>query len=471
MNNRESSLFMVNVFNQAQARSICFVLVCLAVFVWSTTPAKAISLIRDTEIEQLLKEYTDPIVSAANLDPNVVSLYIVNDPSLNAFVVGGHNIFFHTGMIVAVDNPNQLKGVIAHETAHIAGRHGALRRDAMAAATRPMLLSMALGIFAIAAGAPDAGMAIITGGQHIATMDILAYTRTQEASADQAGVGYLEKTGQSPYGVMSFFGKLRTQEVLSASRSWEYFRTHPLSSDRMAALRTRVNNSRYLGKPDSDSDQHRLKMAQAKLRGFLESPKAALNRFPTKDKSAPARYGRSVAYFRNADTDKALSEIDSLIAEEPKNPFFHELKGQILFESGRVGESVPSHQRSAELAPKSALFHLNLAQAIIADPKSETDMVANKRAQDELKRALHLDSDLSFAWHQLAITYAREDNPGMANMATAERYYLVGDIQQSAYFAVRAQSKLERGSVEWNRAIDILHVAQDYANRQKKKRR
>lgn len=462
---------MVNIFSRAQARSISIALFCVMVFASAITPANAISLIRDTEIEQLLKEYTDPIVSAAKLDPNVVTLYIVNDPSLNAFVVGGHNIFFHTGMIVAVDNPNQLKGVIAHETAHIAGRHGALRRDAMASATRPMLLSMALGIFAIAAGAPDAGMAIITGGQHIATMDILAYTRTQEASADQAGVGYLEKTGQSPYGIMSFFSKLRSQEVLSASRQWKYFRTHPLSSDRMGALRARVNSSRYLGRPDSDSDKHRLKMAQAKLRGFLDSPKAALNRFPTKDKSAPARYGRSVAYFRNADTEKALTEINSLIADEPSNPFFHELKGQILFESGRVRESIPSHQRSAELSPKSALFRLNVAQAIIADPKSETDMAANTQAQKELKRALDLDSDLSFAWHQLAITYARQDNPGMADMATAERYYLVGDIKQSAYFAMRAQSKLERGSIDWNRAVDILHVAQEYANQDKKRRR
>ncbi len=451
---------------------LCHILaaVGIAAFAITSTAQAQISTIRDAEIETLLREYTDPILVAAGLDPNSVNIYIVNDPTLNAFVAGGQNIFFHTGLIVAADTPNELIGVAAHETGHMSGGHLARMSDGLGAAKMPLYLGLGLGLIALAAGSPEAGMALIAGGQHIATMEMLAYTRVQESAADQAAVGFLTKTGQSANGLIGFFNKFRYQETMSEARRYPYWRTHPLSADRIAALRQRVGETPYADVKDSKESAYRFRMAKAKLYGFLDNPDVALRRFPQSNKSRPAKYARSVAYFRSGHIDKAIGELDDLIEAEPNNPYFHELKGQILFESGRIAESIPEHELAIKLAPTQALLRVNLAQAYIAQPGAEQNVETNQAAQEQLKIALNMDDQIPFAYHQLAITHARQGDPGLADLATAERFYRTGQMTEAATFASRAKDKLKKNTPQWNRAIDILNVAMIQREQQGRRR-
>ena len=428
-----------------------------------TGKALAISLIRDAEIEGLLRDYTDPIIEAAGLQPDAVDIYIVNDKSLNAFVAGGKNIFVHTGLIVEAEKPMELIGVLAHETGHIAGSHLARRSDGQRAATMPMLIGLGLGIIAAIAGAPDVGMAAIAGGQHVAMMEFLAYTRVQESAADQAAVTYLERTGQSSRGLYAFFEKFRYTEVFD-TRSRHippYWRTHPMSGDRINALANRIEASEYRDVEDSAESVRRFTMVQAKLRGFINPTWRTLNDYPLEDTSAEARYARAISWYRDVQIDKAVAEIDSLISEDPTNPYFRELKGQLLFETGRVAESIPHHRKAVELAPDEPLIRISLAQALIAEPGSEDDPKRNLEARAELQRALKNDEANPFAYNQLAITWAREGNEGMAALSTAEQYYYAGGLAGAAQFAVRAQQQLEKGTPAWHRASDIVNVARN----------
>lgn len=445
-----------------RALSASLALMILATF-GTISPAGAVGLIRDAEIEELLREYTDPILIAAGLQPDAVNIYIVNDPTLNAFVTGGKNIFLHTGLIVEAERPMELIGVIAHETGHISGGHLVRRSEGAKAASLPMLLGLGVGIIAALAGAPDLGMAAIAGGQHIGMMEMLAYTRVQESSADQAAVTFLDRAEVSPDGIVSFFEKFRYTEAFSTHSQHvpPYWRSHPMSSDRIAALSSRIEQSPFKDQPDSEESIHRFSMMQGKLRGFIDEPYATFRRYPPEDVSPEARYGRAIALYRQVHVDEALMEVDALIAEEPQNPFYHELRGQILFETGRVEDAIPHHARSVELAPDQALLRVNLAQALLAAPGSEADKKRSAQARDQLLAALTRDQDHPFTYHQLAITYAREGNEGMAALYTAEQHYHGGDIAGAANFAVRATHYLEKDTPGWHRASDILNVARN----------
>lgn len=429
----------------------------------SAGPAAAGGLIRDAEIEALLREYTDPILVAAGLQPDAVSLYIVNDTSLNAFVAGGKNIFIHTGLIVEADRPVELIGVIAHETGHIAGGHLARRSDGMKAAKFPMLIGLGVGIIAAVAGSPDVAMAAIAGGQHVAMMEMLGYTRVQESSSDQAAVTYLDKAGISSDGILTFFEKFRYTEVFATHSQHipPYWRTHPMSSDRIAALAQRVETSPYRGKKDSDESLHRFAMMQGKLRGFIDHPTATMRRYPPEDTSDEARYARAIAFYRLVEVDEAMAEIGALIAADETNPYFYELKGQILFETGRVADAIPLHARAVELAPDEPLLQINLAQAILAAPGSEKDPKAGPDAREHLLVALEADDTNPFAYNQLAITYAREGNDGLAALYTAEQHYHSGNMGGAETFAVRADHYLEKGTPAWHRASDIINVSRN----------
>lgn len=428
-----------------------------------SAPAHAIGIVRDAEIEKLLREYSDPIFVAAGLDPTTVNIYLVNDPTMNAFVAGGRNIFIHTGLILEAERPMELIGVIAHETGHITGGHLARMKDGASSATVPMLVGLGAGIIAALAGAPDVGMALMAGGQHAGYMEFLEFTRTQESAADQASITFMDEAGVSPDGILAFFEKFRYTEVFThrSGRIPPYWRTHPLSSDRINALASRVENSPNRGKEDSPESVRRFALMQGKLEGFVPEPYVALRLYPQSDHTAEARYARSIAYFRMVEIDKALAEVDSLIEEDPTYPYFYELRGQILFESGRVAEAIPFHQKAVDLDPEEPLLRVNLAQAMIALPDSEDDRANTELAKDNLLFAIARDRNNSFAYQQLAIAYAREGDEGMAALSTAERYYAIGDLAGAASFAGRAQQNLEKGTPGWHRAMDILNVARN----------
>lgn len=433
---------------------------CLIAF---APPALAQGLIRDAEIESMLRDDANPILKAAGLKPDDVHLYVINSPEMNAFVSGGQNIFVYTGIILESDSPDQLIGVLAHETGHIAGGHLARSDAAIATAGRPMLLTMGLGILAAAAGEPGAGAALIGSAQQFGALNYMAYSRVQESAADQAGAKFLEETHQSGKGLLSFYKRFQFQEVMSGANRYPYFRTHPLSSQRIDALQKEVTHSKYYNKKDSPEAIHRLNMVKAKIVGFLDSPQQVFNLYPETDTSMPARYARAIANYRAAATKKALEQIAQLIKEEPKNPYFQELYGQVLYESGHAEEAVKYHERSVELDPDAPLLHLNLAQALVATKKPD-DLV---RAKKELDYVLNREPGNSFAWYQMSLVHERQGHPGLAKLATAEQAYAMGDYLRAQGFAERAKQDLQPNTVAWRRANDItLVIAADPRIRQ-----
>lgn len=416
--------------------------------------ASAQSLIRDAEIEETLREWTDPILEVAGLTPADVGFYIINDPSLNAFVANGQNIHLHTGLIIAAESPAQIKGVIAHETCHIACGHSVSRQRAAEVASRPALISIGLGILAIAAGEGGAGAALIGSSQQFAALNFFVHTRSEESMADAAAVEYLTRLHQSTGGIVEFFENFRYQEVLSNARRYPYFRSHPLASDRIRAVRDMAEKSGLMNEPPTPREQLQYEMMRAKLIGFLDTANKVRNEYPASDVSAPAHYARSIAALQASDIDVALSEVDLLLAEQPDNPYFYELKGQILFESGRTAESVAPHKRSLELKPGQPLLLINYARSLNA--RDEPGDV--EAAETALRDALIAEPENAFAWAQLAITLEKQGRRAEAQLATAESAYSIGDIVRANLFAHRAVDQLERGTPTYRRADDILLI-------------
>ncbi len=448
-------------------KSFFAVLLAMVISIMHAAPAFAQSLLRDTEIEETMQDYTTPILRAAGLSPSAVDIYLVNDPSLNAFVTRGQNIFLHSGIILQSDTPNQLKGVIAHEAGHIAGGHIVRSDYGNRSAYGAMLIAAGVGLAAILAGEGSAGALILGGSQQFGAIEALAYSRVNESAADQYAAQYMEATGQSAQGLIDFFDRFRAQEVLSNARRYPYFRGHPLSSDRIDALRERVEESPYTNVTDTEVEQHRLEMAKAKLRGFLEGPQVVFSKYPPDDQSQPARYARAVAHYRAADLRNAIREIDSLITEEPDNPYFHELKAQILYESGQREKAIEPARKALELKPNAPLLEIALAQSLL-----ETSDRSNvNEAIDLLKSALTVEQGNSYAWYTLSRAYGELGQDALAKYAVAEQAYAVGDLQRARSFAQRAQEDLVRGDPQWRRASDIIVVSDAQLAKKRSRRR
>ncbi|PHS24299.1 MAG: peptidase M48, Ste24p [Robiginitomaculum sp.] len=422
--------------------------------VLSTSSSWAQGIIRDAEIESVIREWSDPIFKAAGLNASDVNIHVINDGSMNAFVTRGQNMFLHTGIILNAETPNELIGVIAHETGHMAGGHLARSDDALKKAARPMLLTMGLGILAAVAGAPDAAAVIMSSAQKNGTVTFFAYTRVLEASTDQAAENYMEATGQSGRGLLRFFQRFRYNEVFSGATRYPYFLSHPLSSERISALETRVEASPFKDVKDSAEDIAKLNMMKAKIIGFLNPPETTFSLYPETDTTKPARYARAVANYQIASTKTALKQMRALLEEEPENPYFNEFYGQILFESGQAQKALRYHSRAVELRPDSPLLRLNLAQALIATDTPENISLA----VGELKKVLAREHDNGFAWYQLSVAYERQGKITLAKLATAEQAYAMGDYLRARSFAQRALIELPQGTPEWRRANDITLV-------------
>ncbi len=432
-----------------------------------TTSAQ--SMLRDAETEAVLRDAIDPILRAANLDAKNVNIYLIGDASMNAFVTGGQNIFFHSGLLLEADDINQVIGVAAHETGHITGGHLARGDDAGRAATGITLLSLLLGAGAIAAGAGDAGAAIMMGGQTAALGNFLAFTRTQEASSDQAGAKYLDIAGVSGKGLVDFFGKLQNQEIryFAGEKQDGYWTSHPLTVDRITSLNEKVKASASYNKPADAALNHRFLRAKAKLAGFTYEPKRTLAAYPPSDTSEYAHYARAYAYHKDAEVDKARAEIDALLAGHPDDPYYLELKGQILLESGKPLEALPALRKAVKFAPNQPMIATLLGHALIAT-EDETNM---KEARTVLEKASAQDRENPFTWFQLGVVYDLAGDTPRAALASAERFSLSGDAQQALQSARYASQGLKRGSPEWIRAGDIAAIAEDALAKDKKNRR
>jgi len=430
------------------------------------TPAHAQSLIRDTEVERVLRAYLDPILGAAGLQPGAVHLYIVNDPSINAFVAEGQNMFIHTGLLMQLDVPNQVIGVMAHEAGHMAGGHLVRTGQGARVASIPLLLSMAVGVAAIAAGAPDAGSAILMGGQQIAQRTFLAFSRTQEASADQSGLRYLTATRQSGMGMVQVFKRFESQEILMSQHIDPFAQSHPAPVDRISALQTLVDASPYRDVKDSPASQYAFDMMRAKLRGYIERPEVTLRRYPVSDTGKPARYARAMAYFHQPNMAGAQAEIQSLLKDEPENPYFLEMSAQINVEMGKVEEGIAPYTKAVQILPDAPLIRVALGAAMLG---TENPKYIGPATQ-ELQTAIAMERDNAFAWYELSLAYARGGKTGMAELATAERCFALYALPCAVQFAGRSQRQLTQGSTDWQRASDIIAISQSQMADQRRNR-
>ncbi len=409
------------------------------------------SVIRDVEIENTLKEYGAPVWEAAGINPDSIHVIIINDPSLNAFVAGGQNIFFHTGLLQTAETPEQLIGIIAHETGHISGGHLVRGSSAMKDASAEAILSMVLGTAAaVLSGDPGAGAAVITGGQSIAQRSILSFSRAQESSADAAGMRFLDGAKLTSKGLKEFLEKLSGQEILPIDRQVEYLRTHPLTQDRIDAVRYHVEQSSY---SDNKANKHFYDLHErmrAKLLGYLK-PESALLRYAEKDGRLSARYARAIAYYRKGDIDKAEKAMNTLSKEEPDNPYFHELMGQIYFENGRVDEAIIAYKKAAELKPDAGLIEASYGHALLE--------AQNNRNLDEaierLNQSLKTEPRESSTWRFLATAWGRKNDEGMVAYCLAEEALSKGDIGSAKKWAERALKLLPKRSTYVIRAQDI----------------
>jgi predicted Zn-dependent protease len=411
-------------------------------------------VLRDTETELLFKDMSRPLIVAAGLDPNSVQVVLLGDPEINAFVATGQTVYVQSGLLAATDNVDQLQGVVAHELGHVVAGDAIRSASGEKAATGISILSLLLGVAAVAAGAGDAGMGIMMAGQRAALGEMLAFTRAQEATADASGARFLSKAGISGKGMLDFFNKLQNEEYRLAIYSKDSFdRDHPLSSERIEALQQKLKADPAWNKPSDPKLEARFERVKAKLMGYVD-PKHAVIKYPESDQSIPAHYARAYAYHLGGYPQKAEAEADALLATDPHDPFFLELKGQILLEGGKPKEAlVPL--REAVKGHDYPMISAMLGHALVAteDPKNFIE------AKQVLKTAVSRDNENPFAWYQLGIIYDREGDIARAALSTAERSNLEGDPKLALTSAQTAMKGIPTGTPDWLRAQDIAMVS------------
>jgi len=434
----------------------------LAVAVWlvaglvagsAARPAAAQTQIRDAEIENIIRGYAAPLLNAAGLDAEAFHLHLIKSDDLNAFVARGQRLFITTGLLRRSMNAGQVMGVMAHEMGHIAGGHLARINDALDTAGKTALITQLLGVAVGAlAGQPGGGAVFGSGGGAVAERALLHFTRGQEQAADQAAVTYLDKIGLSSSGMLEFLSILEQQEFLQSDRQDAYLRTHPITRNRIAFVRDHVQHSPISNKPAPPEFEEQHRRMVAKLDGFLAPPGNTLDKYKAEDGGVPARYARAIAYFRQPNLDEALPLMDSLIRDEPSNPYFHELRGQMLFENGRLAEALPEYEQAVKLRPDEPLIRTSLAhlQIELNRPELLESALAN------VKRALQADQFYPLAWHLAATAYGRRGEMGLSAWSLAEYNLLIGRERDARALAAKAVRLLKRGSPSWLRAQDII---------------
>jgi predicted Zn-dependent protease len=417
-------------------------------------------VIRDAEIEALLRDYAKPIFGAAGVASRGAEIVLVRDNDFNAFVASGRRMFVFTGTLLQAETPNEVIGVLAHETGHLAGGHVENLRNEMA---RTQAIGAAMAVLSVAgmvagaaagsAAASRAGAAGMTMGGTVAQRSLLSYKRAQELAADRAALSYLEATQQSARGMVETFRRFADQQLLSAQYVDPYAQSHPMARDRLEALETAAAESPYWEAADTAQLQLRHDMMRAKLSGFIESPSAVGRRYPSSNDSMPAQYARAIVAYRTGGTRSAVRAVDKLIARVPNYPYFHELKGQILLESAKPREAIGPLRQALALAPDAGLIQIMLGQAQLAadDPAMLDDAVAN------LKAGLAKEPLASIGYRHLAMAYQKQGKVAEAELATAEGLLIDGDVESAQNFAERAKAKFPRGAPGWLKADDITN--------------
>ncbi len=420
------------------------------------------SLIRDAEIEGLLRQFAKPVFKAANINPASVTVYVIADDSINAFVAGGQRIFVNTGLFTKTKTPEEVIGVLAHETGHIAGGHLSRLNSELERASTERIIGMLVGAAAMVGGAAagnseaaQAGQGIVMGSQGFAQRGLLSYQRSMEASADQAALKYLAVTKQNPEGMLSLFQKLANESIASTNNADPYLFSHPMPLDRIQSLSIEARKSVYFGKPTDPGQKLRYDLVKAKLVGYMQGTSRVFQRYPSTDKSLPSRYARAIAMFRRGDIKNALPLIDSLIEELPENPYFWELKAQALLENAQFERGIPPIEQARKLLPNNGLLQILHAQLLLG---SETPANADK-ALKLLVLAKKTEGDTPDVYKMQARAYGIKGDPARAELATAEYYWLQGDKKLALTKAKKAQEQFKRGTPEWLRASDLLELS------------
>ncbi|MBF0130174.1 MAG: M48 family metallopeptidase [Alphaproteobacteria bacterium] len=422
------------------------------------------SMIRDAEIEAVLRAYATPLFQAAGIAPDSVKIHIVNDRSLNAFVANGLHLFVHSGLLTRAENAGQVIGVLAHETGHIAGGHLVSLRDEISAAQTQSMIAALLGAATgIAAKRGDVGAAVTMGAQEMIKRNFFSYSRGHEQAADQAAMRFLDATGQSPKGMVDFFDILGDQEALLNGGKDPYTRTHPLTRDRIEFAHHQLQVSRHADAPTRPEFEEMNRRMRAKLFAFMEPPVRTLSRYKEGDASVEARYARAIAFYKKADLKNALPLIDGLIAASPQDPYFVELKGQMLFENARLKEAAEAYRVATALLPGNSLVETSLAQVLI----ELDDPALLPEANRHLKLALTHEPDNAFAWRLMSIGHGRSGDMGMASYAMGEHALLAGKPEEALYHAERALKLLPKTSPVLLRARDIKDAAEDMRKKSK----
>ncbi|MBP0439665.1 M48 family metallopeptidase [Tianweitania sediminis] len=449
------------------SRAACSVLIAAVVAVTGSQPASAqnrnVPIVRDAEIEALVSEYARPILKAAGLANSGIQIVLVNDPSFNAFVAG-RRIFVNTGALVASETPNEIIGVLAHEAGHIAGGHQQRLRDQIARAQTIAVVAGLLGMGAALGGAVSgnrgagqAGMGVAMGSSEAARRSILGYQRTEEVTADRAAMRYLESTGQSAKGMLTTFSRFQSALALSGTRVDPYQISHPMPRDRIANLTTLAEKSPHYNKTDPDNLQQRHDMMRAKIAAFTGSQAAAARLNRRLSGGPAAAYGDAINTFLRGNPASALQKTEALLQSMPKNPYFHELKGEVLMRANRPAEAAKSFAAATKLDPnRSGILQILYGQALLATGKPEN----LKPATTALRQGLERDREFINGYQSLARAYGQAGQIGDAELATAEGHYYSGNYQDAMIFAARAQQRLQRGSPSWIRAQDIISSRQ-----------
>jgi predicted Zn-dependent protease len=416
-------------------------------------------VLRDAESEELLRDYMRPILKAAGLAQQKIEVVIINSGEFNAFVADGRRIFVNYGALYESKTPNQIIGVLAHETGHIAGGHLARIREQLASAQTAAVIAMVLGAAALGAGAAtgargvgEAAPGIIMGPQEVVRRTLLSYQRGQEEAADRAAITYLNATGQSARGMIETFARFQQQQLFLTQQVDPYLLSHPTATNRIAQLQTLAEKSPHYNKKDSPEMQFRHDMMRAKIAGYVERPDALLRRYPPSNNSLPAQYARAMSNYRWSNVGAAIRQIDALIAAQPNNPYFHELKGQVFLESGRARDAIAPLRRAAELSKGNALIRMTLGQALVAAGGKEYADEAIR----ELRFALQQEPNVSFGHRSLARAYELAGDRANANLSGAYAAFNNGDFKAAKTLATRAQGMFKVGTPGWLRADDIL---------------
>ncbi len=452
---------------RATGRLAGYLVALLAMFSFVVQPVAAQSILRDAETEALFTDMVAPLVAVSELDADEVEVVLINDSQINAFVAGGQRIFFYSGLIETAESANEVQGVMAHELGHITGGHIIRFDEGMKTATGITILSLILGAAAIAAGAGDAGMGILAAGQQAAMGKFLAFSRVQERSADSAGARYLGEAGISGRGSIDFFKKLQNYEFrLGIPQEDSYGRTHPLSGERVTLLRDVYQQDPAWDKPSDPEIEARFQRVKAKLLGFTAEPTVTLRKYPESDQSIPGRYARAYAWHKSAYPDRALYEANSLLKSAPNDPYFLELQGQILLESGKPDEALKSLRRAVQLTNNQPLIASLFGHALIAteDPQYLDE------AEQVLKAAVNKDNRNPFAWYQLGVVYSQQGDIARAQLATAESSLLERNYASAIRSSQIAMAGIKENTPDWIRAQDISFIAKAEFERNSRRR-